>query len=142
MTWLLLYLIIFDIMFHPLICLLYSLTLILGISVLPLNLYLGSYLSFLSMLSLNLIFLSNLVVSTISDWTPSYLSIYSSFDLSKPSTKLTSNKDSFIFLLFVFFATLLSFCWLYYHRVKILGIFAILYMIYDVTKDWPLLYLS
>ena len=52
---------------------------------------------------------SNLVVSTISDLTPSYISKYSSFDLSQLSTRLTSNKESFIFLPFLSLTTLLNF---------------------------------
>ena len=71
------------------------------------------------------------MVSTISDLTPSYLSKYSSFDLSKVSTKLTSNKDSFIFLPFVPLTTLLDFT----HRMKVLGLFTVLHIIYNITED-------
>ena len=49
------------------------------------------------------------MVSTISDLTPSYLSKYSSFDLSECSITFTSSKDLFIFLLLVFLTVLLSF---------------------------------
>ena len=70
MIYLLLYLTVSDIPFHPLIFLLYNLTLIFGISLLLLDPYHELYLSFPKYVVLKSEFLSNLVVSAISDLTP------------------------------------------------------------------------
>ena len=109
MIYLLLYQIVFDILFHPLVCLMYSLTLILRISALLLNLYSRARFVSPKYVVLKSEFSSNLVVSTISDLTPLYLSNYSSCDLLEPSIRFMSSKDSFTFLLLVLLVVLLNF---------------------------------
>ena len=63
-------------------------------------------------------FSSNLVVFNISDLIPSYLSKYSSFDLSATSAGFTLSKDLFFFLSY-FFVNPISIYRFNYHRMNV-----------------------
>ena len=82
------------------------------------------------------------MVCNISDIIPSYLSKYSSLDSSEILVRSTFNEDLSVFSFFIPLISFIITYWLYYHIVKVLWGFTILYIIYYITKDRTLFHLG